>query len=175
MEKWKNITGYKNIYQISDSGNVRSVTRSIKRKGKYGKNEIVFLKDKILTPSKIDNRYFHITLQKKTYNIHRLVALHFIENPDNKNQINHKDGNKTNNYVSNLEWNTSSENQLHSIQMGLRTTEGVKNSQTKLTEADVFEIRKLSHTMNNVQIARLFSVSRINISRIVNRKRWQHI
>ena len=98
MERWAPVNGYEN-YEVSDSGNIRN---------KYT--------DKILS-SKYDRGYERVTLYNKgTRNmkqVHRLVAEAFINNPENKREVNHKDGNKENNNVENLEWVTSSENQIH--------------------------------------------------------------
>ena len=98
---WKDIKGYEGLYKITSLGDVYSVTRkkfiyqSIDR---YGYKQCLLY-----------NNGKH-----KTKKVHRLVAEAFIENIDNKPQINHKDGNRTNNRIDNLEWCTNSENQLHS-------------------------------------------------------------
>ena len=115
METWKDIKGYEGYYQISDLGNVRSVDRF------DGVHE---RKGSILKPNLKQNGYMQVGLRKhstrKWFGIHRLVAIHFIENPDNKPQVNHIDGNKQNNSVNNLEWVTEKENQNHAAQTGLR-------------------------------------------------------
>lgn len=93
-EIWKGIEGYESIYQISNLGRIKS-------------------KIKILSPHISNCGYLRIILKNKHYSIHRLVAKAFIPNPNNKPQVNHIDGNKTNNCVNNLEWVTASENQIH--------------------------------------------------------------
>ena len=97
-EIWKNIEGLDN-YQISSYGRIRSLG------DKYHK-------PRILKPSKTKNGYLQITLTSKHIHkyIHRLVAEAFIENPDNLQEVNHKDEDKTNNRVENLEWCTRSYN-----------------------------------------------------------------
>lgn len=103
IEEWKDIKGYEGLYKISNHGRIKSNKH-------YNKN-------KILKPIIKNRRYQEISLtknnKKKSVKIHRLVALHFILNPDNKSQVNHKDGNKQNNHISNLEWVTASENMKH--------------------------------------------------------------
>lgn len=110
--------------------------------------------------------------------IHRLVGIHFIKNPDNKKQINHKDGNKLNNYVTNLEWCTSQENIIHSFKTGLnKGSLGIINGSAKLTEMDIIKIRKLLKEKNitQVNIALQFKVSTSLISIIKHNKIWQHV
>lgn len=113
--KWKNIIGYKGLYQINNFGNVVSLSK--KRGNGRGWN----------TKKQIKNlntdKYGYLTVnlskksKKKTFRVARLVAIHFIKNPDNKPQVNHKDGDKKNNFYKNLEWVTSSENNLHAFQV----------------------------------------------------------
>jgi hypothetical protein len=125
-EIWKDIDfidGFKGLYQVSNLGRVKSLGRIVKYPGsKYGMYNGVFRPEKILKP-KI-KRYAGVTLSNtnnKIYpNIHRLVAIGFIPNHFNKPCVNHIDGNKLNNKVSNLEWVTNSENQLHAYKTGLQ-------------------------------------------------------
>lgn len=109
-EQWKPIAECNGEYYISDYGRVKS--------HKYGK-------ERILKPSLIGNGYQAVlinSLNKKTKckTIHKLVALSFIQNPENKPQVNHKDGNKLNNHFSNLEWVTPKENVYHAWRIGLK-------------------------------------------------------
>ena len=94
-EIWKDIEGYDGLYQISDKGRVKSL--------KFGK-------EKILKLQKDTNGYLQVRLSKngkqKMFQIHRLVALAFISNPQNYPQVNHKDENPSNNNLKNLEWCT---------------------------------------------------------------------
>jgi len=111
MEIWKDIKGYEGFYQISNKGRIKSFKR----------NRIIIMK-----PSKGSNNYYHISLSKinkkdrKTFSVHRLVAIAFILNPGNKEQTNHKNSIKTDNRVENREWCTRSYNALHSYKAGTR-------------------------------------------------------
>lgn len=96
MEKWKEIKGYEGKYEVSDKGNIRSIN--------YHRMGFT----KLLTPRLAHTGYYRIGLskgcQKKTFNVHRLVAEAFLDNPNGYPSINHKDEDKTNNNVDNLEF-----------------------------------------------------------------------
>jgi len=114
VEKWKDIDGYENVYQISTFGRVKSLSRiHIGRATKLK----VFTKEKILRLKKTKYGYIHVALSRnnklKHYSIHRRVAIAFIPNPDNKPEVNHKKSIKTDNRFFELEWMTVSENQAH--------------------------------------------------------------
>ena len=97
MEIWKDIEGYEGKYQVSNYGNVKSL--NYRRKGK----------ERLLKSNQYTNGYLCVMLcnnTRKHYSIHRLVADAFIHNPDNLPCVNHKDENKHNNHVDNLEWCT---------------------------------------------------------------------
>lgn len=106
-EIFKDIPGFNGLYQASNKGNVKSVRNGIVLKQRFSKGY------KRVNVS-IDGLH-------KTYPVHRLIASAFIDNPENKSQINHKDGNKANNHFSNLEWATGSENIRHAQATGLKS------------------------------------------------------
>lgn len=108
--EWRTITEASN-YEVSTNGQVRNRTTKKILKGRLSKNGYLQVSIKIDATQKFCNRY-----------IHRLVALHFIQNPNNKREVNHIDGNKENNTLSNLEWVTSSENQKHRHLIGNKKT-----------------------------------------------------
>ena len=109
IEIWKDIRGYEGLYEISNLGRVKS------HKGKS---------DKIMRPAMCGKGYLKVMLCKgkhdhKNMMIHRLVAEAFIDNPNNEETVNHRDGNKKNNCVNNLEWCSYSYNLKHAYKMGL--------------------------------------------------------
>ena len=131
MEKYKDIKGYEGMYQVSNLGNVKSLDRII-----WNGHVMHLHKGRVMKPKGV--KYKEVLLCKEGKNkkwfIHRLVALHFIPNPENKSQVNHKDGIKDNNHISNLEWATSKENNKHAWETGLQVAydrRGIKNPNYK--------------------------------------------
>ena len=117
---FKDILGYESIYQISNTGVVKRLTHT--GKSYQGKS---YLKEHILKQEIVKRNhtsYARVSLSKEgkvtRYSVHRLVGLHFIDNPENKPQINHIDNNGLNNNYTNLEWTTHSENMLHASKQG---------------------------------------------------------
>lgn len=127
-EVWKDIPGYEGKYQVSTLGRIRTVEHQYKQS-----RGIRTVKEKLLKPSLANNGYYRVNLgHGKTELIHRLVANTFIPNPENKRTVNHIDGNKLNNNVDNLEWNTHRENNIHAFKNNLiKTTKKVICLETK--------------------------------------------
>lgn len=116
---------------------------------------------------------------RKTVFVHRLVAEAFIPNPDNKPQINHKDGNKQNNCVDNLEWCTNGENQQHAIKMGLNGGFNHPNHNRKLTYEDVRYIKKYHNPKvrgyGMTSLAKKFGVCEGTIKQILDGRSYKFI
>ena len=119
-ETWKPISGFNEAYEVSDLGNIRSIKRTINQFGHKTNYNRVF-SGKILKPRTQNSGYLLIWLSKngisKPYLMHRLIALEFIPNTQNYLCVNHKDGDKLNNQVDNLEWCNHSENLKHAYRV----------------------------------------------------------
>lgn len=144
-EEWRDIKGFEGAYQVSSYGRVKSLTRFIVRS-----DGVRYLaKGKIIKP--VTDRYGYLikTLtyegRRRATKIHRLVAEHFIDNPANLTDVNHLDGNKVNNHISNLEWASREGNMHHAWRLGLmervRKNAG-KSSQCKLTSEQLLDIKR---------------------------------
>ena len=153
------------------------------KKGKYlieydcyvAENGNITQNDKEIKPY-LNGGYMTVKLKingLKVMRVHRLVALAFIPNPDNKPCVDHIDGNKLNNHVNNLEWCTRSENIKHSYDKKLRIKSSEESS--KLTTKDINEIRKLYSSGDYLQkdLGIKFGINQQQISKIINYKQWK--
>ncbi len=163
MEQWKDIEGYEGIYEVSNYGKVRRIDT-----GYVMKERLTFdgyVKATLTTNSKA-----------KDFRVHRLVANAFIPNPDNKETVNHKDGNKLNNHISNLEWATRSEQTQHSYDLGLKKP---VHTNRKLTDDEVREIRKTyvkgSTEFGSGALSKKYGVTDANILKIAKRISYRDV
>ena len=123
-EIWRPIPGYEGLYEVSSYGRVRSLDRFIVDSLGHRR----FYKGKVLSPIKDKYGYLSVKLQKgNKHNIHRIVAQVFIENIDNLPQVNHKDENKSNNRVDNLEWCDQAYNNLYGTRLERLINTKIKN------------------------------------------------
>lgn len=175
------VIGYEGMYAVTEKGKVWSYPK-YRHHGKF------------LKQYSKNNGYLYVGLSKnkkrKTFLVHRLIGVAFVENRENKPEINHKDGDKSNNYFFNLEWVTSSENQTHAIQNGLqRFTEkhrlaaiktgrlnGLKGKgkpKKKLRKISDIDGAKLSHRVENGEsirsLGREFGVDKGTIINTIKR------
>lgn len=113
-EEWRNIEGYEGMYQVSNMGRVKSLERYVV---KDNKGNLALKQSRLIIPHKQNSGYLYVSLNKKNtrknYLVHRLVALAFIDNPNNYLEVNHKDENKLNNISDNLEWCTHQYNNFY--------------------------------------------------------------
>ncbi|WP_430815185.1 NUMOD4 motif-containing HNH endonuclease [Carboxylicivirga sp. RSCT41] len=172
-EVWKKIKGYEEIYEVSNLGNIKSLKRKVK--GKVG---LRVIQERILKPRN-SSEYMIVRLSGvngkwKDHYIHRLVASAFVKNPDNKPQVNHKDGIKSNNHVDNLEWVTRQENLRHCVELGLK---GGKKYGKRLSKEEVIDIRLLveANEESKTSIAQYFGITYVQLFNIINKKCWKNI
>jgi len=157
----KFIEGFNNMYSIDKNGTVLSYQNGCK-----------------IIKSHLNNKgYLKVRLQNnskdKTITIHRLIALHFIPNPENKKTVNHKDGNKLNNSIENLEWATQGEQISHAYKLKLRDSSGSKNPNTRFTEDDIIKMR--SGAYSNKELVSMYKCRLSTLLNILNYKNWKNI
>lgn len=160
-EIWKDIEGYEGLYQVSNFGRIKSFKS---------------FKSKILKPSLQSAKYLQITLcknEKKSVLMHRLVAKAFIVNPNNLPWVNHIDGNKLNNNVDNLEWNTEKEDCENKRKRNV-IPKGENHGRAKLTEKQVSTIKELKGQYTYKKLGEMFNVTKYAIYLIYKNKNWKH-
>jgi hypothetical protein len=139
-EIWKNIPSLGDNYEASSFGRIRSLDRESFRQDT---GTILFIKGAVVAQQVDQNSYRRVRLlvnkEKLTRKVHRLIAEAFIDNPENKPQVNHIDGNKSNNEVSNLEWVDNSDNQRHAIEIGLKVIKTGQDAARFKRAVDVFK------------------------------------
>ena len=155
-EIWKDIEGYEGIYQVSNLGNIYSIKRSKIKSIRQIKGYSMV---------NLCNNY-----KERLTSVHRLIAIHFIPNIENKSQINHINGIKNDNRIENLEWCTSKENIHHAHKLGL------KNKNRKLTSDDVLNLRK-DHINNisNKDLSIKYNIHIRTVSKIIRKLLWSYI
>ena len=166
MEKeiWKDVPGYEGKYRISNYGNLISLKRNGIRK------------DTMVSIGK-SGRYYRVGLRngdKKFFSIHRLVAMAFVPNPDNLPQVDHIDGDRTNNHVSNLRWVTAKENINNPITRAYHRTQCAKNRnnwQSKAIEQRDMDGNLIATYPSIREATRVTGIERTNISAAANNKR----
>jgi hypothetical protein len=164
IEIWKDVPEYEGLYQVSNLGRIKSLPRNGTRNS-----------SRILKP-RVDLGYERVWLSKadvvKPHKISRIVASVFILNPFNKPEVNHIDGNKSNNNVNNLEWVTKSENIKHAFNTGL--AKPIREQKHAVINYNIaHQIRVLCETgMKQVDIARKFNITPQLVSSVKLNKSW---
>lgn len=174
IEIWKPVIGYENSYSVSNLGNIKSHDRESVKTYKGVVTGTVKVKGINIKKMLNKSGYYCVDVIKKNMLVHRLVAIHFIDNPDNKETVNHINGIKTDNRVCNLEWATRQENSKHaSINKLYKPKKGELNCTSKLKEHQIIEIRNSKGSCN--YFANKFNINRSLVSMIRLRKVWKHI
>ena len=163
------IKDYEGLYAITKTGKVWSYP---KQNGYYKESKLH--NGKFLSQCINHKGYTIVQFNHKRYFLHRLIAETFIPNPDKKSQVNHKNCNKLDNRIDNLEWCTHKENMEHAKFNNL-TPKGSKNGNSKLTEFDVLCIKKLLEKTKAKDIAEMFNVTDETIYGIKNNMTWMHV
>lgn len=179
MKKWK-LINENSKYEASTDGEIRRIKGVVafgKQKRKIG--------GKIMSPSVKSNGYLHVSLrdttnQPKMYYVHRLVCEAFLGEIPKGMCVNHIDGVKSNNKLSNLEIVTYSENTRHAIRNGLignpNPRKGVDNHLSTFTEEQVLEMRRLyDEGMPSLDVAKKFNRSKSTVRKILYRTTWKHV
>lgn len=173
-EIWKDIKGYEGYYQISNLGRVKGLLRIVD----HSLTKKYIVKSIIRKNDLLNSGYVIINLAKngivRKFIIHRLVAQSFIQNPEKKSEINHKNGIKKDNRVENLEWCTRSENCKHSFDIGL-SKRGEDHYKTKLTEKQVIKIKRNKNNLTVTEMAKKYHVTYECIRKIIKNYNWKHI
>lgn len=177
MRIWKEIPNTNGIYFVSNDGLVKSVDHHVKHKD--GNKRLQF--GRILKPIIVTKGYLHVILclggKRLQISVHRLVALAFIPNPENKPQVNHIDCNKKNNLVNNLEWVTNRENIIHAHKNNLiKLNYGENNHQSKLKNSEVITIReRIKNGESASKIAKEFNVDYHTIKKIEKKETYKNV
>jgi len=170
MEKiWKTIPGFSR-YKASSNGEIYTPNW---KGGKTGK---------IMKPAPDPFGYLRTVLvddngKNTTVKVHRIIAQTFIPNENDLKEVNHLNGNKSDNRVENLEWVSRKQNMIHAFQNGLQNNRGINNPISKLTEQDVIEIRAkfMPRIYGRKELAMEYNVKESTIKDVILRKSWSHI
>ena len=164
IEIWKEINGFDGDYFVSNLGRIKSY--KVSSNGKILKSNT----------NKLGYVYFSLTKNcvLRSFTIHRLVALAFIHNSENKPQVNHINGIKTDNTVENLEWATMSENMNHALNTGLKTApKDFNHYNSRFKKEDIINIRESK--LSESKLASVYLVNRATIGKIKRFERYKNI
>ena len=161
-ERWVDIKGFEGLYQVSNMGNVRSVDRLVKQTSKRF-SFVGMRKGRLLKQGVLNSGYKVVWLsngnRKKAFTVHRLVANAFLKNDRNFSDVNHKDGDKTNNDAVNLEWCNRRYNVIHAYKKGLSTPRSRKQ---------IICVELNSEYESVADASRKTGISRCSISHVIN-------
>lgn len=166
VEEWRPIIGYETTFAVSNLGRIkRTKDAGCGRAGKIRKQ----------VPN--DRGYLTVILaddkRRKSFRVNRLVAMAFIPNPLNLPEVNHLDGDKTNNRVDNLEWSTRSRNMKHACATGLIDRAGESHPRAILTDAKIVEIRRSAKKVREIAVE--YGIATVTVYGIRSRRAWAHV
>lgn len=176
-EKWIDIYGYEGLYMVSDLGRIKSIFRQVDGLG----GKIHSFPEKLLSHQVDKFGYHRVPLRKnskaKYLSVHRLVAQHFIPNPFNLPQVNHKKGNKSDNRATEIEWCTASQNKKHSYdELNHARMRGERNGMTKITPEIIKSVKEAYNKLQSFKLTgNQFGISNTHAWRIVRNKTWEHL
>lgn len=175
QEIWKDVVGYEGYYQVSNLGRVQCLKKSVR--GKVSERST----PKVMTPAFNNVTGYYAVgfgewgiFKHMPFSVHRLVALHFIDNPDNLPEVNHEDGDKSNNTATNLKWASREQNIQHGFKHGLiKTPRGVDAVHAKLSEATVMQI--FNSPAGPRQLSLDIGIPYSTVASIKNGASWNHL
>lgn len=177
-EVWRDVAGFEDRYEVSNRGRVRS-----KAYTKWGKNKggaFSYVTTPGILKQNLNDGYPKVTLERlgerKTVKVHKLVALAFISNPDNLPVVNHKDSDRTNNNVSNLEWCTQQYNVQHSYDTGSNSNAGDLHPSAVLSAEIVKAMRSLHAEGKSIrELVQIYGFKYHTINKAIRRRSWSHV
>lgn len=183
-EVWKPVLGWEGLYSVSNFGRVKRERRATTHKNQSTSFPMVY-PEKILSANCDSRGYPQVALnavsegrERRVARVHRLVTEAFLDNPENKPFVNHKNSNPLDARVENLEWCTASENIRHAIEAGRLTYKLGEESPTNKHDADkvrrIYIEAKLK-TMPQEKIGKKYGVPQITVSNILTKKTWGHL
>lgn len=176
-EEWRPVVGFEGLYEVSDLGRVRSLDREITCRNRWGSTLSYVLPGKVLRPGPAGKGYLKVTLHRDGPHyryVHRLVLEAFVGLCPDGMEGCHNLGDRKDNRLSNLRYDTPTENQRDRTAHG-KDQLGERNTQAKLTAAEVRQIRGLATVASCGSLAERFGVRASHIARIVRRERWRHV
>lgn len=176
MEIWRDVVGFEDYFKVSSYGRVKSKARLVYR----SVGAPFWKKEKVLKPGTKRYAQYNLSIDGvSNYKLgHRLVGEAFLPNPEKLPMVLHKDNDKLNNHVDNLEWGDGYKNMQDAVTTGaVVAPRGIQTYQAKSSEADIIEIRRLYGTGNFTmfEIGEMFNYPYRSISDIVRGKSWKHL
>lgn len=166
MEVWKPVVGYEGRYEVSSLGRIKALARNIH----YKDGRVGSLEERLIKGTLTKAGYFVVSFDsKKRKLVHQVVAEAFLGVPEYKLTVNHKDGNKTNNTLENIEWNTYKQNNDHARETGLNKQHGMNCNLSKHSDQFIDAVRNVyrKYRPNYAELGKLFGLTGCHARQIV--------